>query len=128
MATALRTSSSGFAGATFEVDRLEAPEDVLLYHCVAPGNDSDQRLVALSQVRQLAAGLEDEAVRAPRANAARQEVADRVEASTATAESIDGRFDVVLVNILAPVLIELASAVAPSTGSCPSPRPPSASS
>lgn len=38
----------------FEVDRLEAPEDVLLYHCTARGSDADQRLVALSQVRQLA--------------------------------------------------------------------------
>ncbi|SES49710.1 Acetyl/propionyl-CoA carboxylase, alpha subunit [Pedococcus cremeus] len=37
----------------FDVTRLEAPEDVLLYHCVARGNDADQRLVALSQVRQL---------------------------------------------------------------------------
>ncbi|CCH76039.1 Carbamoyl-phosphate synthase L chain ATP-binding protein [Nostocoides japonicum T1-X7] len=38
----------------FDVTRLEAPEDVLLYRCVAPGNESDQRLVALAQVRQLA--------------------------------------------------------------------------
>jgi acetyl/propionyl-CoA carboxylase alpha subunit/acetyl-CoA carboxylase carboxyltransferase component len=38
----------------FEVTRLEAPEDVLLYLCVAPDNEADQRLVALAQVRQLA--------------------------------------------------------------------------
>ncbi|HSE69720.1 MAG TPA: carboxyl transferase domain-containing protein, partial [Nocardioidaceae bacterium] len=38
----------------FEVTRLDAPEDVLLFHCVAPGNPSDQRLVAVAQVRQLA--------------------------------------------------------------------------
>ena len=38
----------------FRITRLEAPEDVLLYHCVAPNNDADQRLVALSQVRELA--------------------------------------------------------------------------
>jgi len=44
----------------FGVTRLEAPEDVLLYHCVAPGNDSDQRLVALSQVRQLAVVRDEE--------------------------------------------------------------------
>lgn len=37
----------------FEVTRLEAPGDVLLYHCVAPDNPSDQRLVALAQVREL---------------------------------------------------------------------------
>ncbi|MDR6863863.1 carboxyl transferase domain-containing protein [Phycicoccus sp. 3266] len=38
----------------FEVTRLEAPADVLLYECVAPGNSDDRRLVALAQVRQLA--------------------------------------------------------------------------
>jgi acetyl/propionyl-CoA carboxylase alpha subunit/acetyl-CoA carboxylase carboxyltransferase component len=37
----------------FDVTRLEAPEDVLLYQCVAPDNAADQRLVALAQVRQL---------------------------------------------------------------------------
>ncbi|WP_457253900.1 ATP-binding protein [Pedococcus sp. P5_B7] len=37
----------------FEVTRLDAPEDVLLYLCTAPGNEADQRLVALAQVRQL---------------------------------------------------------------------------
>ncbi len=36
----------------FDITRLPAPPDVMLYHCVAPGNDSDQRLVALAQVRQ----------------------------------------------------------------------------
>ena len=38
----------------FDVTRLDAPEDVLLYRCVAPDNPADQRLVALAQVRQLA--------------------------------------------------------------------------
>jgi len=38
----------------FRITRVEAPEDVLLYHCVAPGNEADQRLVALAQVRELA--------------------------------------------------------------------------
>jgi acetyl/propionyl-CoA carboxylase alpha subunit/acetyl-CoA carboxylase carboxyltransferase component len=38
----------------FNVTRLEAPEDVLLYHCAANDNPADQRLVALAQVRQLA--------------------------------------------------------------------------
>ena len=37
----------------FDVTRLEAPEDVLLYECVATDNPDDQRLVALAQVRQL---------------------------------------------------------------------------
>jgi acetyl/propionyl-CoA carboxylase alpha subunit/acetyl-CoA carboxylase carboxyltransferase component len=38
----------------FEVTRIEAPADVLLYECVARQNPADRRLVALSQVRQLA--------------------------------------------------------------------------
>jgi acetyl/propionyl-CoA carboxylase alpha subunit/acetyl-CoA carboxylase carboxyltransferase component len=38
----------------FDITRLEAPEDVLLYHCVAPNNRADQRLVALAQIRKLA--------------------------------------------------------------------------
>lgn len=38
----------------FHVTRVEAPEDVLLYECVARENPADRRLVALAQVRQLA--------------------------------------------------------------------------
>jgi acetyl-CoA carboxylase carboxyltransferase component len=37
----------------FDVTRLEAPEDVLLYECVARDNPDDRRLVALAQVRQV---------------------------------------------------------------------------
>ncbi len=44
----------------FHVTRIEAPEDVLLYECVARENPADRRLVALAQVRQLAV-VRDEA-------------------------------------------------------------------
>jgi acetyl/propionyl-CoA carboxylase alpha subunit/acetyl-CoA carboxylase carboxyltransferase component len=37
----------------FRLTRLDAPEDVLLYHCVAPDNPADERLVALAQIREL---------------------------------------------------------------------------
>ncbi len=37
----------------FDVTRLDAPEDVLLYECVARDNPEDRRLVAMAQVRQL---------------------------------------------------------------------------
>lgn len=37
----------------FDITRIEAPDDVLLYECVAPDNPADRRLVALAQVRQL---------------------------------------------------------------------------
>ena len=38
----------------FNVTRLEAPSDVLLYECVARSNPADRRLVAAAQVRQMA--------------------------------------------------------------------------
>ena len=44
----------------FEVTRIEAPEDVLLYECVARENPADHRLVALAQVRQLAVVRDEE--------------------------------------------------------------------
>ena len=37
----------------FDVTRLPAPEDVLLFDCVARSNAADRRLVAMAQVRQL---------------------------------------------------------------------------
>jgi acetyl/propionyl-CoA carboxylase alpha subunit/acetyl-CoA carboxylase carboxyltransferase component len=37
----------------FDVTRLDAPDDVLLYQCIAPDNPADQRLVALAQIRQI---------------------------------------------------------------------------
>ena len=37
----------------FHVTRVQAPEDVLLYECVARENPADRRLVALAQVRQM---------------------------------------------------------------------------
>ncbi len=37
----------------FRITRLEAADEVLLYRCVAPENESDVRLVALAQVREL---------------------------------------------------------------------------
>ena len=49
----------------FDVTRLDAPEDVLLYDCVARENPADRRLVALAQVRQLAV-VRDEEGRSPR--------------------------------------------------------------
>ncbi len=44
----------------FEVTRLDAPEDVLLFDCVARSNPTDRRLVAMSQVRQLAVVRDEE--------------------------------------------------------------------
>ena len=63
----------------FDVTRLEAPEDVLLYRCVAPGNESDQRLVALAQVRQLAV-VRDEAGRVTALPHAERAIANCLEA------------------------------------------------
>ncbi|MDX6239095.1 MAG: hypothetical protein QOG10_3910 [Kribbellaceae bacterium] len=38
----------------FDVTRIDAPEDILIYHCIAKDNAADQRLVAMAQVRELA--------------------------------------------------------------------------
>ncbi|PZF83334.1 ATP-binding protein [Jiangella anatolica] len=46
----------------FDVTRLEAPGDVILYEAVAKSNPADRRLVACAQVRQLAV-VRDEAGR-----------------------------------------------------------------
>ncbi len=78
----------------FDVTRLDAPEDVLLYRCVAPGNEADQRLVALAQVRQLAV-VRDEDGRvvglphAERAIANCLEAIRRVRASSAAGARLD---------------------------------------
>ncbi|MBB1494794.1 ATP-grasp domain-containing protein [Propioniciclava sp. MC1595] len=44
----------------FDVTRLPAPRDVLLFECVAKSNPDDRRLVAMAQVRQLAAVRDDQ--------------------------------------------------------------------
>ncbi len=44
----------------FDVTRVDAPEDVLIYHCIAKDNAADQRLVAMAQVRELAVVRDDE--------------------------------------------------------------------
>jgi acetyl-CoA carboxylase carboxyltransferase component len=44
----------------FNITRVDAPEDVLLYHCIAKDNEADQRLVAMTQVRELAVVRDDE--------------------------------------------------------------------
>ncbi|RYP82836.1 fused acetyl/propionyl-CoA carboxylase subunit alpha/methylmalonyl-CoA decarboxylase subunit alpha, partial [Nocardioides guangzhouensis] len=44
----------------FDITRIPAPEDVLLYECVARENPTDRRLVALAQVRQLAITRDEE--------------------------------------------------------------------
>ncbi len=44
----------------FDVTRIAAPEDVLLYECVARDNPADRRLIALAQVRQLAVVRDDD--------------------------------------------------------------------
>lgn len=44
----------------FDITRVDAPEDVLLYDCVARENPSDRRLVALAQVRQMSVVRDDQ--------------------------------------------------------------------
>ncbi|GAB3991520.1 biotin carboxylase N-terminal domain-containing protein [Nocardioides marmoraquaticus] len=44
----------------FDITRVDAPEDVLLYDCVARENPADRRLVALAQVRQMSVVRDDD--------------------------------------------------------------------
>ena len=63
--------------------------------------------------RVVAVDIEDEAVRATAENASVNGVGDRVEVSSAQVDRIGGTFDLVVANILAPVLLALAPGVAP---------------
>lgn len=57
----------------------------------------------------VAVDISTAAVEATMANAATNGVADRVSASTTPLAEVDGPFDLVLANVLAPALIELAT-------------------
>jgi ribosomal protein L11 methyltransferase len=58
--------------------------------------------------RALAIDIAEPAVRSTRDNAERNGVGDRIDASTMPLADVVGQFDVVVANILAPALIELA--------------------
>ncbi len=66
--------------------------------------------------RVVAVDIDAEAVGVTRANAARNGVTDRVEASTTPVADLDVTAEVVLANILGPVLVDLASALVARTG------------
>lgn len=66
----------------------------------------------LGAKRVVAVDIDPEAVRVTHANAEANGVAGGLEASTAPVGTIGGRFDVVVANLLAPVLVELAPAMA----------------
>jgi ribosomal protein L11 methyltransferase len=67
--------------------------------------------VLLGAPSVVAVDVEDEAVRATVENATRNGVADRIAVSATPVAEVEGRFDVVVANILAPVLVELAPAI-----------------
>jgi ribosomal protein L11 methyltransferase len=63
---------------------------------------------ALGAGRVVAVDIDDEAVRATRRNAEANGAADRIAVSTTPVTGVDGRFDLVLANIGAATLVELA--------------------
>lgn len=65
----------------------------------------------LGAARVDAVDIEQEAVRVTTAEAARNGLSHRVQASLSPVSEIDGPYDVIVANILAPVLIELAPAL-----------------
>lgn len=72
--------------------------------------------LALGAAGVTAVDVDPAAVAATRANAARNGFADRLSASTRPLRSVAGRFDVVLANIGAAVLVELARPLAERVG------------
>src|SRR4029077_9775163 len=72
----------------------------------------------LGASRATAIDISPAAVPTTRANASANGVADRIDVSTTPLADVDGVFDVVVANILAPILIDLADdlrrVVAPS--------------
>lgn len=68
--------------------------------------------VMLGAARVLAVDIEDEALRATAENAGLNGIEDQVETSNMAVQVLDGCFDVVVANILAPVLVDLAPALA----------------
>lgn len=70
----------------------------------------------LGAARVVAVDVDQAAVEATRVNADRNGVTDRVEVSTTPVADLDVAADVVLANILGPVLVELAPALAARTG------------
>ena len=119
----------------FDVTRLPAPDDVLLYRCQAHGNPSDQRLVAFAQVRELTV-VRDHAGRASSLPQVEQVLAScldgirRARAELKAERAVDGRgrartrldanhvFLYVWPLVEAPLaeLTSLSHAVAPLTG------------
>ncbi|RIK04029.1 MAG: hypothetical protein DCC48_15105 [Acidobacteria bacterium] len=66
----------------------------------------------LGAARVVAVDIDDEAARATTQNAGLNGVEQRVTASTTPVEFLDGRYDVVVANILAAVLVDLAPGIA----------------
>ena len=85
---------------------LGAGRDVLDVGCGTGVIAVMAAMVGDSSVR--AVDVASAAVEATQDNATRNGVADRVEADTTAAADLDGRFHLVVANILAPTLVELA--------------------
>ena len=109
----------------FTLTRLEAPQDVVLLHCVGRENPDDQRLVAMAQVRQSAVAR-DESGRVtglPHVERALAQCLEAIRRARATLSTRSNRLDMnhVWVHIWPPVdadldqLTSLQSKLAPMT-------------
>ncbi|MGE5135460.1 MAG: carboxyl transferase domain-containing protein [Gemmatimonadota bacterium] len=74
----------------FDITRLDSSEDVLLYHATAQANSSDQRLIALAQVRQLAV-VRDEQGRVSSVPQVERAIANCVQAIRRARTALAGR-------------------------------------
>ncbi len=76
----------------FELERLPAPEEVVLFECTARSNPSDRRLVAMAQVRNLT-GTYDDSGRLTALPHAERVIEDCLEAIRLARTSGTGSFD-----------------------------------
>ncbi|QGF22882.1 carboxyl transferase domain-containing protein [Raineyella fluvialis] len=79
----------------FDYTRLPAPRGVLLFDCVARSNPADRRLVALAQVRQLAAVRDEEGrlIGIPHAERAVENCLEAIRRTRSSMGSAGGRLD-----------------------------------
>nr|NLI49017.1 ATP-grasp domain-containing protein [Propionibacterium sp.] len=96
----------------FDITRLPAPEEVLLFDCVARSNPADRRLVAMAQVRQLAA-VRDESGRflgLPHAERAVENCLEAIRRTRTSLGSAGNKLDMnhVWIHVWPPVDLDLA--------------------
>ena len=100
----------------FDTTRLPAPRGVLLFDCVARSNPEDRRLIAMAQVRQLAAVRDEDGrlIGLPHAERAVENCLEAIRRTRAALGSAGSRLDMnhVWVRVWPPVDLDLRDVMA----------------